>query len=104
VYAVIEDGAHQYKVSEGDTLDLQRHDLEDGQETLEFDRVLLVGEGADAKIGQPYVEGAKVVAKIIGEIKGDKIHIIKFKRRKGYKRKIGHRQRHLRISIDSIVS
>lgn len=102
MYAIIEDGSHQYKVQEGDTLDIQRHDLDEDQQTLEFDKVLMVG-GADApKIGQPYVEGAKVSATIAGEIKGDKITVIKFRRRKGYRRKQGHRQRYLRLKIDKI--
>lgn len=102
VYAIIEDGSHQYKVQEGDTLDVQRHDLEEGQETIEFDRVLLVGDEGGPKIGQPYLEGAKVRATIAGEIKGDKITIYKQRRRKNYRRKQGHRQRYLRVKIDKI--
>ncbi|MHC4063902.1 MAG: 50S ribosomal protein L21 [Planctomycetota bacterium] len=102
VYAIIEDGAHQYKVQEGDTLEVQLHDLADGQAVVEFDRVLMVGDGENPKIGQPHVEGAKVVASVAGEIKGDKITVVKFKRRKGYRRKQGHRQRYLRVKIDKI--
>lgn len=102
VYAVIEEGSHQYKVEQGTTFELQRHDLEDGQTTIEFDRVLMVGDGSDSKIGRPYVDGAKVVAHIVGEIKGNKIHIIKYRRRKGYHRKIGHRQRYLQVKVEAI--
>ncbi len=102
MYAVIEDGSHQYKVQEGDTLEIQRHDLEEGQTTFEFNRVVMVGDGAESKIGQPYVEGAKVTASIEGEIKGQKIYIYKFKRRKNMRRKTGHRQRYLRVKIDKI--
>ena len=102
VYAIIEDGAHQYKVSEGDTLDVHLHDLDEGQQTIEFGRVLLVGQGADSQIGCPYVEGAKVTATITGEVKGDKVTIYKMRRRKGYRRKQGHRQKYLRVKIDKI--
>ena len=102
VYAIIEDGAHQYKVQEGDTLEVQLHDLAEGQATVEFDRILMVGDGENSKVGRPHLEGAKVVASVAGEVKGDKIHVIKFKRRKGYRRKQGHRQRYLRVKIDKI--
>jgi large subunit ribosomal protein L21 len=102
VYAIIEDGTHQYKVEEGDTLDVHLHDFDDAQRTLEFDRVLLVRDGEDLKVGQPYVEGAKVTATVAGEVKGEKIDVVKIRRRKGYRRKIGHRQRYLRIHIDKI--
>ena len=102
MYAIIEDGAHQYKVQEGDTLEVQRRDLPEGQATIEFDRVLMIGDGADSTIGQPYVAGAKVVADVEGEVKGAKIDIIKFKRRKTYRRKTGHRQKYLRVTIKTL--
>ena len=102
MYAIIEDGAHQYRVAEGDTLEVQRHELDEGQKALEFPNVLLVSDGEDVKVGQPYLEGAKVTATVAGEVKGNKIDVIKFRRRKGYRRKMGHRQRYLRIQIDKI--
>ncbi len=102
MYAIIEDGAHQYRVEEGARLDVQVHDVDDEQQTLEFDKVLLVRDGQETRIGQPYVAGAKVSATIEAEIKGDKITIIKFHRRKNYHRKQGHRQRYLRLRIDKI--
>lgn len=102
MYAIIEDGAHQYQVEEGTRLDVQRHELEDGQETLEFDKVLLLKDGDETKVGQPYVDGAKVTARIVGELKGDKITIVKLRRRKNYRRKQGHRQVYLRVTIDKI--
>ncbi len=102
MYAIIEDGPHQYKVEEGQELAVQLHELDEGQQTLEFDHVLLVSDGEDVKIGQPYIDGAKVTARVGGEIKGDKIDVIKFRRRKGYRRKTGHRQRYLRIQIETI--
>lgn len=102
MYAIIEDGAHQYRVEEGARLDVQLHDVDDDQQTLEFDKVLLVRDGQETRIGQPYVAGAKVSATIEAELKGDKITIIKFRRRKNYHRKQGHRQRYLRLRIDKI--
>ena len=102
MYAIIEDGAHQYKVEEGATLDLQLHDVDEDQTTLEFDKVLLLNDGSETKVGQPYVQGAKVTASIQGAVKGDKITIIKMKRRKTYRRKQGHRQQYLRVKIDKI--
>ena len=73
MYAIIEDGSHQYKVQEGDRLEVQLHDLTDDQKTIEFDKVLMIGDGAKSKIGHPYVSGAKVAATIQREIKGDKL-------------------------------
>jgi len=104
VYAIFEDGGRQYKASPGDKVYVDIRDLAEGQDTLEFGQVLAVGEGEDARIGQPLVEGAKVVAKIEGEIKGHKIDVIKFRRRKNYRRKQGHRQKHIQVTISEIVA
>lgn len=68
MYAIFEDGGRQYKVSTGDRIYVDVRELPEGQETLEFDRVLAVGEGADARIGQPFVDGARVVAKVQREL------------------------------------
>lgn len=102
MYAIIEDGAHQYKVEQGTRLDVQLHDLDAGQNTVEFDKIVLLKDGEDTKVGQPYVAGAKVTARVEGEVKGDKITTIKFRRRKNYRRKQGHRQRYMRVSIEKI--
>ena len=102
MYAIFEDRGSQYNVREGDTLEIQLQDLPEDTDKIEFDYVLMVGEGEDARIGQPYVDNAKVSATIKGEIKGDKITIYKLKRRKGYRRKQGHRQRYLQLHIDKI--
>lgn len=99
MYAIIEDSGTQIKVAEGDVLDI---DLRQGEvsegDSLTFDRVLMMGDA----IGRPYVDGASVTADVIGEIKGRKIDVVKFKRRKGYKRKQGHRQRYLRVKITGL--
>jgi len=103
VYAIISDGSHQYRVTEGTVFEVQRHDLPEDAKTIDFDRILLVGDLPDgAKIGQPVVDGAKVSATILGEIKADKIVIQKIRRRKGYRLKKGHRQKHLRVRVDKI--
>ncbi|MCB1743394.1 MAG: 50S ribosomal protein L21, partial [Gammaproteobacteria bacterium] len=81
MYAVIKTGGKQYRVSEGDTLRVERLDAAEG-DTVEFDNVLMVGEGDSVKVGAPYVEGGKVSATVKSHGRGDKIRIIKFKRRK----------------------
>jgi|GEM_PF-160243 len=102
VYAIFEDGGKQYKVSEGDDLLIERRDLDDGQKEITFDKVLMVGEGADAKIGAPWVEGATVTATLTEQLKTPKVVGVKFKRRKGYMKRFGHRQQMFRVSIDKI--
>lgn len=103
MYAVIEDSGVQFKVAQGDVIEVDPRELPEGADKIEFDHVVMLGEGADAKIGRPYVEGAKVVATVYGQVAGEKIDVIKFRRRKGYRRKTGHRQKYLRVTIDEIV-
>ena len=102
VYAIFEDGGKQYKVSEGDALLIELCDLEEGQAQITFDKVLMVGEGADARVGTPWVKGATVTAKLVEELKTPKVVGIKFRRRKGYMKKFGHRQRMLKVAIEKI--
>ena len=102
VYAIIEDGGKQYKVSAGDKLLIERKDLAEGQTEISFDKVLMVGEGADAKIGAPWIPGATVTAKLLQELKTPKVTTVKFNRRKGYKRTKGHRQQVMRVEISAI--
>ena len=104
-YAVIEDSGTQIKVSEGDVIDVDLRPLGDDQADLTFDRVLVVGdpEGeGEPNLGSPHVAGATVTADILDEGRGPKIEIIKFKRRKGYTRRNGHRQGRLRVKITGI--
>ena len=101
MYAIIEEGGRQYKVTSGDTILIDREAKED-EKSITFDRVLLVGGEGEPKIGLPTVANASVTADVIGEAKGDKIDIQKYKRRKGYHRKIGHRQRYLQVKITDI--
>lgn len=103
MYAIISDGGHQYKVEEGQFLEIDFRSLEAGSE-LTFDKVLAVSKGeGDFKLGTPTVEGAKVTAKVIGETKGDKIYVQKFRRRKNSKRRTGHRQKYVKVQINSIA-
>jgi large subunit ribosomal protein L21 len=102
VYAIFEDGGKQYKVSTGDMVLIEQRDLPEGDRDITFDRVLMLGEGADAQIGTPWVEGATVSGKVVEQLKMPKIEGIKFKRRKGYLRRWGHRQRMLKVEIGAI--
>ncbi|MBU0616543.1 MAG: 50S ribosomal protein L21 [Planctomycetes bacterium] len=102
MYAVFEDGGKQYKVSEGDALLIEQRDLNEGQAEITFDRVLMVGEGEDAHVGTPLVKGATVTARVTEELKTAKVMGVKFKRRKGYMKRFGHRQQMLKVAIEKI--
>jgi large subunit ribosomal protein L21 len=100
MYAIIEDGGRQYRVTSGDTILIDR---EAGDEkTVTFDRVLLVGGEGQPRIGTPLVSGVTVTAEVIGPIKGKKVETIKYKRRKGYSKKEGHRQQYLSVKVTGI--
>jgi len=103
MYAVIEDSGTQFKVGKGDIIRVDLRDLAEDQTEIEFDKVMLVG-GDETRVGTPYVDGAKVKAEVLTEVRGDKITVIKFKRRKGYRRKKGHRQSFLRIRVTDIAA
>jgi len=102
IYAVVETGGKQYKVSPGQTIDVERLDVAEG-DTVELDKVLLIADGDKVTVGQPAVEGAKVVATSQGEGKGEKIIVFKYKSKVRYRRKKGHRQFYTRLLIDRIV-
>ena len=100
MYAVIKTGGKQYKVSEGDLVKVEKIDGAVG-ETVELDQVLMVG-GAEVKLGTPLVPGAKVKAQIVAQEKDKKILVFKSKRRKGYRKKFGHRQPITRLKVAAI--
>lgn len=107
MYAVIETGGKQYKVAQGDQLSIELTDVAPEAKTLELDKVLLVSDGSNVQVGTPYVAGARVVASFQASaaeavVKGDKLYPTHFRRRKNSRRRIGHRQRHLQVTIDSI--
>src|SRR5690625_4239496 len=100
MYAIIETGGKQIKVVEGQEIQVEKLDI-DKDETITFENVLLVG-GDDVQIGSPYVEGATVTAKVREHVRGKKITVIKFKPKKNYSRKQGHRQPYTKLVIEKI--
>ena len=98
MYAVIEAGGKQHKVELGQVLEVDLMHEESGVNHA-FETVMLYVDGDDVQIGQPYIENAKVVAEIVDEVKGEKVSILRFRRRKHSMRKIGHRQRYTQIII-----
>jgi large subunit ribosomal protein L21 len=102
MYAVIKTGGKQYRVAQGERLQVEKLPGNPG-DAVSFDQVLLVGEGESIKVGTPLVKGAKVQAKIVAQEKGEKLIVFKFKRRKNQRRKNGHRQPYTRVEITSIA-
>lgn len=101
MYAIVATGGKQYRVKEGEKLRVEKLNAEAG-DTVELDKVLLVGEGEDVKVGAPYLEGAKVTATVAANGRGDKVKIVKFKRRKHHQKQMGHRQAYTEIEITGI--
>lgn len=101
MYAVIKTGGKQYQVEEGDILKIEKLDIEEGT-TFDFEEVLLVSKDGDVKVGSPLVEGAKVNAEVLEHGKNKKIVVFKYKPKKGYSKKQGHRQPYTRVKINSI--
>ena len=99
--AIIETGGKQYRVQEGDVLMVEKLPADKGQDVV-FDRVLFVSNGEETKVGQPLVEDAKVTGKVLEQGKGKKIIVFKFKAKKNYRRKQGHRQPYTKVAIDKI--
>ncbi len=100
MYAIIATGGKQYKVSEGDVIYVEKLGVEAGAEYT-FDQVLMVS-GEEVKIGNPTVEGATVTASVVGEVKGKKVIVYKYKRKTGYHKKQGHRQAFTKVEIKKI--
>lgn len=101
MYAVIETGGKQYRVAEGDTIEVERVPADEGA-TVEIDRVLMVAGDTGITIGAPVVDGASVVATVSEHLRGPKITVFKMKAKKRYRRKTGHRQELTRLKIDAI--
>ena len=102
MYAIIETGGKQYRVKNGDQIAVEKlSNVEDGSKVV-FDKVLVVGEGADVKVGAPYVEGSVVEGKAIETGKGKKVIIFKYKAKKDYRKKQGHRQPYTMVKIESL--
>ena len=100
MYAIIATGGKQYRVSEGDVIYIEKIDAQ-VDSTVSFD-VLLMGNDGDVKIGTPVVEGVKVEGKVVGQIRGEKIVVYKYKSKKNYHRRAGHRQPYTKVEITAI--
>ncbi len=103
MFAVFSSGGKQHRVTEGEVIKLELITAEPGDEIV-FDKVLMVANGDDVSVGKPYVDGGKVTAEVIGHDRGKKIRVIKFKRRKDYLRRQGHRQWYTELKITAISS
>ncbi len=101
MYAVLQTGGKQYRIEEGQTLKVEKLPI-DVDATVDFDKVLIVADGDKINIGQPYITGAKVTAKVVEQGRHKKIKIIKFKRRKHHDKQMGHRQYYTAIKIEKI--
>ena len=107
MYAVIEQGGKHYKVSEGDRLKIELTDVSPEAKTIELDKVLLVSDGKEVKLGKPYLKGAKVVASFKESaaeavVKGKKLYPTYLRKRKHSRKRVGHRQKYLQIVIEKI--
>lgn len=103
MYAIIETGGKQYRVQEGDVITVEKLDVEAGDK-IALDKVLLLNNGTELKVGAPYVEGAKVLGEVVENGKGKKVIIFKYKAKKDYRKKQGHRQPYTMIKIESLTS
>ncbi len=101
MYAVFQSGGKQHRVTEGQTVRLEKLELEVGA-SVEFDNVLMIANGDDIKVGAPLVEGGKVTAEVVSQGRGDKVKIVKFKRRKHSRKQMGHRQWYTEVKITGI--
>lgn len=101
MYAIIETGGKQYKVSEGDIIFVEKLAVDEGA-AIEIDKVLAGNNGTDFVVGAPYIEGAKVACSVVKQGKGKKIHVMRYKSKKGEKKHMGHRQPYTKLQINSI--
>ena len=103
IYAIIETGGKQYKVTQGQTIDVEHLDVDEGN-TIDLERVLFIGDGEKVTVGTPTVDGARVVATSQGGGKGKKVIVFKYKPKVRYSKKTGHRQLYTRLVIDKIIA
>jgi large subunit ribosomal protein L21 len=102
IYAIVEVGGKQYKVAPKQTIEVERLGVPEG-DTVEFDRVLFIGGNKDSLVGEPVIKGAKVVGTCLGETKGEKVIVFKYKAKVRYQKKKGHRQTYSKILVNEIV-
>ena len=101
MYAVVKTGGKQYRVAQGDTLRVEKLDGAEG-DTVELDKVLMVADGDDIKVGAPFLDGSKVTATVKAQGRAKKVEIIKFRRRKHHRKQMGHRQSYTEIEVTDI--
>ena len=102
IYAIIEAGGKQYKVAPNQTVEVERLDVAEG-DTVELDKVLFIGDGQDALVGSPVIRGARVRATALGEAKGEKVIVFRYKPKVRYRSKRGHRQTYTRLRVNEII-
>lgn len=101
-YAIIEDGGKQYKAVIGEFIEVDRYPLEVGEE-IDMDRVLLISDGDEVKVGTPFIEGAKIEATVVAQVKGPKVTVFRYKAKERIRSKTGHRQKYTRVRVDAIT-
>jgi len=103
MYAILETGGKQYKVSEGDVIFIEKLNLQDG-DPVKFDKILAVSNEGEVNVGTPLLDGAAVEATVVKSGKGKKIRVFKYKPKKGYHKMQGHRQAYTKVQIDKILA
>ena len=101
-YAIVEDGGKQYKAVIGESIEVDRYPLEVGEE-IDMERVLLISDGDNTKVGTPFVQGAKIQATVVAHVKGPKVVVFRYKAKERIRSKTGHRQKYTRVRIDAIT-
>jgi len=101
-YAIVEDGGKQYKAVIGESIEVDIYPLEVGEE-IDMDRVLLISDGENIKVGTPFIQGAKIEATVVAQVKGPKVTVFRYKAKERIRSKTGHRQKYTRVRIDAIT-
>jgi large subunit ribosomal protein L21 len=101
-YAIVEDGGKQYRAVIGESIEVDVYPLEVGQE-IDMERVLLISDGDNVKVGTPFIAGAKIQATVVAQVKGPKIVVFKYTAKERIRTKTGHRQKYTRVRIDAIT-
>jgi large subunit ribosomal protein L21 len=101
-YAIVEDGGKQYKAVIGESIEVDRYPLEVGEE-IDMERVLLISDGENIKVGTPFIKGAKIQATVLAQVKGPKVVVFRYKAKERIRTKTGHRQQYTKVRIDTIT-
>jgi large subunit ribosomal protein L21 len=101
-YAIVEDGGKQYKAVIGESIDVDKYPLDVGEE-IDMDRVLLISDSENVKVGTPFIQGAKIQATVVAQVKGPKVIVFRYKAKERIRSKTGHRQKYTRVRIDAIT-